>query len=156
MEIAYIATKHYIEMYVPTTTGGVGTNFKTSVTQVADRDPLIFDNEDNASIIAGFRFFDVRTAVISEEPGEEDKIVGEREKYSPIFYWGKRMTVDDIQGLPISSWLLTLMKIENSNSAILCDCGCIITNPEEGSMTIEEYKKLNPSNKTPGQTKILK
>lgn len=142
MNIEGIETTHYMEMFWPVKDEKTSL-YKTTLNQVLDRNPLIFNNSNNASIMLGFRFYDVRTVIISDT----DKIVGEPSNYSPMYYFGKRLNIENMRAISSLKETVTSMEAQGSKTAILCTCGAIITNPSVGDLTVEECQQLQDSPK---------
>lgn len=129
-----IDIKHYMEIFWANPKLGV----ESSLNRVLEREPLLFDNNCNKKIIQSFRFFDI--AEVTLDDGEI--LVGKRKNFSPMYYNGKRVTLNDATMLgAVGSFIKKEMTENSVESAILCNSGNIITTPEEGSITIEEYKK---------------
>lgn len=137
MNIEGIETTHYMEMFWPVKDEQTGL-YKTTINQVLDRDPLIYNNSNNAGIMLGFRFYDVRTVIISDT----DKVIGEPSNYSPMYYFGKRLSIENMRDISSLKETVTSMESQGSKTAILCTCGAIITNPSVGDLTVEECQQL--------------
>lgn len=144
MEIEGIITEHFMEMLWPQKKENGEVEFTTTINRVDERDPLLFKSTNNAKIIAGFRFFDVRKVVISEDP--EDIIEGKSSNYSTMFYYGRRLSIEQMRKASALSRTVEQMEQEGSNEAIFCFCGCYITNPPVGSLTLEEYEQMIANN----------
>ncbi|MCI8346449.1 MAG: hypothetical protein HFJ12_00685 [Bacilli bacterium] len=139
-----IVTKHYMEVFLPIYLDGkipLDLPTETSINLVSERDPLLFDDDTNRKVMLGFRFFDITEVTLDD--GEV--LCGKRKNYSPVFYYGKRLGLSDVNELGMLS--KDFMKEKGITSVMKCDCGCFITNPEKGNPTIEEYKNQLLSNK---------
>lgn len=96
----------------------------------------------------GFRFFDIIEVTLND--GEI--LCGKRKNFSPIFYYGKRLNLNNENELGM--FWANFMREKGITSVIKCDCGCFISNPDNGNMTIEEYKEELLANKN--QKKLSK
>jgi len=129
-----IEIKHYMEIFWPAHPDkkiSFIKKGKTSINHVVEKDPLLFDNKANRTIIMGFRFFDRTEAIL--EDGEI--LTGEPKNYSPIYYFGKRINLEEL-----NPFWQKIMKENKANSLIKCECGCFTLPPEIENLTIEEYK----------------
>lgn len=129
-----------MEMFWPSKDEVTG-KYKTSINKVLGRDPLLFKSSNNTKIMLGFRFYDVRTVIINED----DKIEGNPSNYSPMYYFGKRLDIENMKKISSLKQTVKSMEKQGSKSAILCTCGAIITNPAVGDLTIEECEQLSQS-----------
>lgn len=134
-------TRHYIEVfYNYNPDRGTQDDF-TSIHVITDRNPLLYIEKYNGS--KGFRFFDVD---ISDDFYNKEK----RKNVSPIYYYGRYMTEEEInqvhEAMPFT---MDMKKI------IDCYCGCYITNLDEGDMTLDEYASLVNNEKINFENKQL-
>lgn len=143
MEIKGIETSTYMEIFWPTKDEQTGKH-KTTVTAVLDRDPLQFVNTTNAATMLGYRFYDVRTVNINDD----DQVIGRPSNFSPMYYFGKRFEIDKIRKITSLKETVESMEKAGSETAILCTCGAIITNPAIGDLTLEECEQLKTVQET--------
>lgn len=112
-----------------------------TIVQESERNPLLFKGRDN---IVKFRFYTIDQLRFFTDDGkelEDKRLSGMKYNFSNVFYLVKRVSIDDARDNPYLSWLVPSMEKAYTYSVILCDCGTIIFQPEENSMTIEEYEK---------------
>lgn len=126
-----IMTKHYVEMYFPEFSDNNYPINKSVVKIVFERDPLkIYDD-----LASCFRFFDVIETI--SDTGEVSS--QKRKNYSPMYYFGERLSLKEISELGIFWKNFCIEK--GIKSIIRCYNGEFITNPSEGSMTIDELQE---------------
>jgi hypothetical protein len=126
-----IISKHYVEEFRPRSNGRLS-NFDSIVHTVSERDPLKYSN---SHLVSFFRFFDRAEAIL-----DDGKVLyGKRKNYSCVYYCGERLNKNELNELGIF-WKNFFLE-QGINSVIKCYNGKLITNPIDGSMTIDEFKK---------------
>ncbi len=134
-------TRHYIEVfYNYNPDRGTQDDF-THLHSIDDRNPLLYIDKYNVAI--GFRFFDVD---IFDNPWDKEK----RKNISPIYYYGRYMTEQEIKQVH-KSMPYTI----NNKKMIQCFCGCVVTNLNEGDIPLEEYTNLLNNGKSNSEIKQL-
>ena len=125
-----VITKHYVEEFFPVNPDR-GSQFESLVRTISEREPLkIYDN-----LVSYFRFFDITEAILDD--GEV--LCGQRKNYSCTYYCGKRLNRNEISELG-TFWENFCIE-KGINSVIKCYNGSLITNPSEGSITIDELQE---------------
>lgn len=87
-----IKLEHYVEFFYPYNPDR-GYSYTTYERKIEERDPLKFLDNDCAY---GFRFFDVKVAIVPEEVSNElgfpsgYKLMGKRSNYSNMFYYNEQ------------------------------------------------------------------
>ena len=82
-----------------------------------------------------YPFFDISEVILDD--GEQ--LVGARKNLSPIFYFGRRYSIDELQGY---MWAINYYRKQSEiTSVIKCDCGYIIENPDDNCITMLEYQE---------------
>ena len=136
-----VVKKHYIKKYV-----SINNNleFDYVIFPISNRNPLSDDIYDSSSII-GFQFFDISTIIL--DSGES--FSGEMKNFSPIYYYGKRFSKEEVDISKIKFDMDDSTSIDDIKSIIKCDCGAIIPIINNDDMTMDEYQdSLLNKNKT--------
>ncbi len=120
--------KHYIEVfYNYNPDRGTQEDFTYSHI-VTNRDPLLYMERFHGA--KGFRFFDVD---VSDNSLNKEK----RTNISPMYYYGRYMAEQEIEQVHnVMPFTINITKM------IYCYCGCLVTDLNEGDMTLETYANL--------------
>lgn len=115
-----------------------GSQSELLVRVISEREPLKIECNHIATY---FRYFDITEAIL-----DDGEILYEKRKnYSPMYYYGKRLNKKDIKELGI--FWENFCREKGIDSIIQCYNGDLITNPSEGSITIDELKVTKKENK---------
>lgn len=121
---------HFIEKYYPNKDADNEKMF-VMLSSADSLDPLDVEYTNG---IMGFQFFDLTI-------DDDGKIGDQRVNCSPTYFFGRRITLDDVEGVYCSVDLMkNYLRAKGLKEAIFCNNGRIIQDPTERTMTIDEYR----------------
>jgi len=120
-------TVHFIETFYAYNPD-IGYSCDSDIWPIIERDPLLFIDDKNKGF--GFRFFDRTKYTLSNGKS----YFGENNNYSGMYYYGKRLTEEELGQV-----YKIMPHLKNIKSMISCERGGLITEVNEQDITIEEY-----------------